>query len=531
MSQKFVAALDQGTTSSRCMVFDHQGTMVSVAQREHRQYYPQPGWVEHDAGEIWAIVRQIVPLALADAGVEPTQIVALGITNQRETTVVWDRTTGRPLGRAIVWQDTRTIDLLADIAVAQDEAEITRRTGLPLNGYFSGPKLRWLLDRDPGLRERAERGEVLFGTMDSWITWNLTGGVNGGLHVTDVTNASRTMLMNLETLDWDPVLLAALGVPRSMLPEIRSTVGVVGATTAPVAGIPIGAIIGDQQSSLFGQTAFDAGEAKCTFGTGSFLLLNTGPKIIRSGHGLITTVAYRIGDEPARYALEGSVAVAGGLVKWVRDSLGLIRSAAEIETLAATVPDNGGCYVVPAFSGLFAPHWNPSAQGVMVGLTAFVTKAHIARAVLEASAWQTRDVMEAMNADAGRSAKSLAVDGGMTTDNLLMQLLADALDIPVVRPMMAETVALGAAYAAGLAVGYWPDREVLRANWQRAAEWRPQANPQRRAAEYASWTRAVALADVWGHRSDRPARPARPARPEPAALQPDGPESVAPGGS
>ncbi|MET3804968.1 glycerol kinase [Nakamurella sp. UYEF19] len=501
MTAKYVAALDQGTTSTRCMVFDHQGTMVALSQREHHQHYPKPGWVEHDAAEIWAIVRQVLPQALSDAGADPAQIVALGITNQRETTVVWDRTTGRPVGRAIVWQDTRTTDLLVEVAGDIDPEQLRRRTGLPLTGYFSGPKLRWILDRDPDVRARAERGELLFGTMDSWITWNLTGGVDGGIHVTDVTNASRTMLMNLETLDWDPLLLRVFRVPASMLPEIRSTIGVVGRTVGPVAGIRIGAIIGDQQSSLFGQTAFDAGEAKCTFGTGSFLLLNTGPEIVRSSHGLITTLAHKIGDEPAVYALEGAVAVAGGLVQWCRDSLGLIRTSAEIETLAATVPDNGGCYVVPAFSGLFAPYWNPSAQGILVGLTAFVTKAHIARAVLEASAWQTRDVMDAMNADAGIPAVSLAVDGGMTTDNLLMQMIADVLDIPVVRPMMAETVALGAAYAAGLAVGYWPDRQVLRRNWQRAAEWRPTIDPARRDAELASWRHAVSLADAWGHRA------------------------------
>ncbi len=497
---QFVAALDQGTTSTRCMVFDHHGTMVSLSQREHHQYFPRPGWVEHDAGQIWSIVRQVLPSALDDAGAEPGQIAALGITNQRETTVVWDRHTGRPVGRAIVWQDTRTTGLLGDIARDLDPAEVTRRTGLPLTGYFSGPKLRWMLDHDPGIRARAERGELLFGTMDCWLTWNLTGGVEGGLHVTDVTNASRTMLMNLETLDWDPVLLDALRVPASMLPRIVPTIGVVGTTVTPIPGIDIGAVIGDQQASLFGQTAFDAGEAKCTFGTGSFLLLNTGPEIIRSNNGLITTVAYQVGDEPAAYALEGSVAVAGGLVQWCRDSLGLIRTAAEIETLAATVADNGGCYVVPAFSGLFAPHWNPSAQGILVGLTAYVTKAHIARAVLEASAWQTRDVMDAMNADAGVCAVTLAVDGGMTTNNLLLQMISDVLDIPVVRPMMAETVALGAAYAAGLAVGYWPDRQVLRRNWQRAGEWRPTIDPARRDAELACWRRAVSLADVWGQR-------------------------------
>ncbi len=511
MSERYVAALDQGTTSTRCMLFDRQGRMVSIAQREHHQYFPRPGWVEHDAAEIWSIVKKVVPQALADAGVEPAQVVALGVTNQRETTVVWNRTTGVPIGRAIVWQDTRTSGLLTRLAQQIDGADLMARTGLPLATYFSGPKLRWLLDHDPTLRPAAERGELLFGTMDSWITWNLTGGSGGrvgggstddsapGLHVTDVTNASRTMLMNLETLEWDPELLAAFGIPRAMLPEIRPSIGQLSVTRDPVPGIPIGAVIGDQQASLFGQTAFEAGEAKCTFGTGSFLLLNTGTEIVRSRHGLITTVAHKVDGEPAVYALEGSVAVAGGLVQWCRDNLGLIRSPAEIETLAATVPDNGGCYLVPAFSGLFAPHWDSTAQGIMVGLTAFVTKAHIARAVLEATAWQTRDVLDAMNADAGVPAQSLAVDGGMTGDNLLMQLVADALDIPVVRPMMAETVALGAAYAAGLAVGYWADRRVLRRHWQRAGEWRPLVDPIRRDSELAHWRHAVSLARAWGH--------------------------------
>ena len=507
MSEKYVAALDQGTTSTRCVLFDRQGRMVSIAQREHHQYFPRPGWVEHDAAEIWSIVRKIVPQALADAGVDPGQVVGLGVTNQRETTVVWNRRTGVPVGRAIVWQDTRTTELLAALSTRIEPTEILARTGLPMATYFSGAKLKWLLDRDPALRPAAERGDILFGTMDSWITWNLTGGPGGGsgadrtpgLHVTDVTNASRTMLMNLETLDWDIDLLAAFNIPAAMLPQIRPTIGQLGVTRDPVGGIPIGAVIGDQQASLFGQTAFEAGEAKCTFGTGSFLLLNTGNEIVRSRHGLITTVAHKVDGEPAVYALEGSVAVAGGLVQWCRDNLGLIRSPAEIETLAAAVPDNGGCYLVPAFSGLFAPHWDNEAQGILVGLTAFVTKAHIARAVLEATAWQTRDVLDAMNADAGVPALSLAVDGGMTGDNLLMQLVADALDIPVVRPMMAETVALGAAYAAGLAVGYWPDRRVLRRHWQRAGEWRPLIDPERRTAELARWRHAVTLARAWGH--------------------------------
>jgi glycerol kinase len=485
------------------MLFDRQGRMVSIAQREHQQFYPQPGWVEHDAAEIWSIVRRIVPQALEDAGVSADQVVALGVTNQRETTVLWNRHTGAPVGRAIVWQDTRTTDVLADFAARIDPARVLARTGLPMANYFSAAKLRWMLDRNPAATAAA--GDLLFGTMDSWITWNLSGGPGRdgrrpGVHVTDVTNASRTMLMNLDILDWDVELLAAMGIPRLMLPEIRPTIGVVGHTVDPVPGIAIGALIGDQQASLFGQTAFDAGEAKCTFGTGSFLLLNTGTEVVRSSHGLITTVAHKVDGEPAVYALEGSVAQAGGLVQWCRDNLGLIRSPAEIETLARSVPDNGGCYLVPAFSGLFAPYWDNAAQGVLVGLTSYVTKAHIARAVLEATAWQTHDVVDAMNADAGVAARSLAVDGGMTSDNLLMQTIADVLDIPVVRPMMAETVALGAAYAAGLAVGYWSDRQVLRRFWSKAGEWQPSMPAARRDAERARWRHAIAVARLWGQR-------------------------------
>ncbi len=498
MTARYVAALDQGTTSTRCMLFDREGRMVSHAQKEHRQHYPRSGWVEHDAAEIWRIVRRIVPQALADAGVEPTQVVGLGITNQRETTVVWDRHTGEPVHNAIVWQDTRTADLLPKIAADLDPQEIQARCGLPLVTYFSGPKLRWLLEWDELLRERAERGDLLFGTMDTWLAWNLTGGTAGGLHVTDVTNASRTMLMNLQTLDWDDRLLESMRVPRAMLPEIRSTIGPVGDTVDPLAGIPVTAIIGDQQASLFGQTAFDPGDAKCTFGTGGFLLLNTGSDLIRSQHGLITTVAHKLEGEQPVYALEGSIAVAGALVQWCRDSLGLIRSAAEIETQALTVEDNGGCYVVPAFAGLYAPHWETQARGIVVGLTSYVTKGHLCRAVLEATAWQTREIVDAMNADADVPLSHLAVDGGMTADNLLMQTIADFLDVPVVRPMVAETVALGAAYAAGLGAGYWPDRRVLRRHWRRAAEWQPAMEPRRRDAELANWRRAVELSIAWG---------------------------------
>ena len=500
MTATYVAALDQGTTSTRCMLFDRQGRMVSIAQREHRQFYPRPGWVEHDAAEIWSIVRRIVPQALADADVEADQVVALGVTNQRETCLLWNRHTGAPAGRAIVWQDTRTHDLLAQIAERIDPADLQHRTGLPLANYFSAAKLRWMLARDPAVAAAADAGDLLFGTMDTWITWNLSGGVDGGVHVTDVTNASRTMLMNLDTLDWDETLLTALGIPGSLLPRIVPTIGTVATTVDPVVGIPIGALIGDQQASLFGQTAFDAGEAKCTFGTGSFLLLNTGHELVRSTHGLITTIAHKIDDEPAVYALEGSNALAGGLVQWCRDNLGLIRSPAEIETLARSVPDNGGCYLVPAFSGLFAPYWDNDTQGLLVGLTSYVTKGHIARAVLEATAWQTHDVVDAMNADAGVAARSLAVDGGMTSNNLLMQTIADVLDIPVVRPMMAETVALGAAYAAGLAVGYWSDRQALRDFWRKAGEWLPAMAPERRAAERAQWRHAIEVTRLWGRR-------------------------------
>ena len=495
---RYVGALDQGTTSTRFILFDRQGRMVSIAQREHRQYFPQPGWVEYDAAEIWAVARRIMPLALADAGVGPESLAAIGVTNQRETTVVWDRRTGAPVDRAIGWQDTRTAADLPELAALMDPAEITRRTGLPLATYFSGPKLRRLLQTVPGLAERAASGDLLFGTMDSWLVWNLTGGPAGGVHLTDVTNASRTMLMSLDTLDWDPELLAVFGVPPAMLPEIRPTLGDAGLVIDPLPGVRIGAVIGDQQASLFGQTAFEAGEAKCTFGTGSFLLLNTGAEPVRSRHGLITTVAFRAEGEDAVFALEGSTAVAGALVRWCRDNLGLIRSAPEIETLAASVADNGGCYVVPAFSGLFAPHWDAAAQGLIVGLTSYVTKGHLARAVLESTAWQTRDLVDAMNADAGVPVSALIVDGGMTANNLLMQAVSDVLDIPVSRPMMAETVALGAAYAAGLTAGYWPDRRVLRRHWQRAGTWVPRIAADRRAAELTRWRRAVELARSWG---------------------------------
>ncbi len=504
--QRLVAAIDQGTTSTRCILFDQGGRLVSVAQQEHRQLMPRPGWAEHDAAEIWRNVSAVVPRALAQAGVTPDHLAAIGIANQRETTVLWDRHTGRPLGNAVTWQDTRTANLVAELVADGGANRFRDLCGLPLAPYFAGPRLNWLLDHTPGARARAERGDVLFGTMESWLIWNLTGGPDGGLHVTDVTNASRTMLMDITTLAWSEPLLAAFAVPRAMLPEIRSSSEVYARATTVSPGTPIAAAFGDQQAALFGQTCFSPGEAKCTYGTGSFLLLNTGADVVRSKHGLLTTVAYQVGDEPAVYALEGPIAVTGSLVQWFRDGLGLIGSAAEIETLALTVEDSGGCYIVPAFSGLFAPHWRSDARGVIVGLTSYITKGHLARAVLEATAWQTREVVDAMNADSGLALAMLRVDGGMTADNLLMQQLADVLDVPVVRPMVTETVSLGAAYAAGLAVGYWPDLAGLRGNWHRAGQWQPQMTSTRRASEYANWQRAVEHTFGWVQQTPDPDR-------------------------
>ena len=498
MTQRYVVAIDQGTTSTRCILFDQDGRLASVVQREHHQYFPRPGWVEQDAVEIWRNVDRIVPRALRDAGVSAEQIVALGIANQRETAVVWDRHTGVPVGRAIVWEDIRTEDLVRELEKAPGADKVRDRCGLPLATYFTAPRLRWLLDTTPGLRDRAERGDVLFGTMDSWLIWNLTGGVDGGSHVTDVTNASRTMLMNLATLSWDDELLAFFGVPRAMLPEIRPSTEIGGVSRRVVPGIRIAAALGDQHAALFGQTCFARGETKCTYGTGSFLLMNTGHELVRSSHGLLTTIGYQVAGEPVNYALEGSIAVTGSLVQWFRDNLGLIGTAPEIETLARTVDDNGGCYIVPAFSGLFAPHWRSEARGIIVGLTSYITKGHLARAVLEATGWQTREVVDAMNADSGMGTTALKVDGGMTADHLLMQFIADVLDVPVMRPMVAETVSLGAAYAAGLAAGYWPDLEGLRRNWHVAARWLPQMDAGHRETEYANWKRAVELSFTWG---------------------------------
>lgn len=499
MSEQYVVAVDQGTTSSRCILFDRRGRLVSVAQREHRQYYPRPGWVEHDALEIWRNVERVVPAAVQKAGAGIDQIAAIGIANQRETTVLWDRHTGQPVGHAITWMDTRTDRLVEELSGEYGHDRFIDRCGLPLATYFSAPRIKWMLDHTPGLRERAESGDVLFGTLETWLIWNLTGR---RVHATDVTNASRTMLMNIETLDWDDTLLRAFDVPAAMLPEIRSSSEVLGTATEVLPGVRIGAALGDQQAALFGQTCFSPGEAKCTYGTGAFLLLHTGKEIVRSTHGMLTTVAYRIGDEPAAYAIEGSMAVTGSLVQWFRDGLGLIHTAAEIETLARTVDDNGGAYIVPAFSGLFAPHWRSEARGVIAGLTSYITKGHLARAVLEATGFQTLEVVEAMNADSGIALKALKVDGGMTANNLLMQFLADLLDVPVVRPMVTETVSLGAAYAAGLAVGYWPDLEGLRSNWHRAGQWLPHMQPEVRTREYANWQSAVQRTLNWIHPAD-----------------------------
>ena len=435
---------------------------------------------------------QVVPDALEKAGLKLADLVALGIANQRETTVVWDRRSGRPIYNAISWQDTRTDKIVNRLAAEGGKDRFRAKTGLPLTAYFSGPKIQWILDHVDGARAGAERGDVLFGTMETWLIWKLTGR-----HLTDVTNASRTMLMDLRSLDWDDELLEAMKVPRAMLPEIHASSEVYGEAGAPLRGLPVAAALGDQQAALFGQTCFAAGEGKCTYGTGSFLLLNTGSQLVESTHGLLTTVACRIAGEPATYALEGSIAVTGALVQWLRDKLGMISSAAEIETLARTVEDSGGVYVVPAFSGLFAPHWRSDARGVIAGLTGFTTKGHLARAVLEATAWQTREVIEAMNSDAGTVLRVLRADGGMTADNLMMQLLADSLGVPVVRPIVSETVSLGAAYAAGLAVGFWPNVESLRANWHKAAEWLPRLDPETRERRFRKWKKAVARTLEW----------------------------------
>ncbi|MDH6136511.1 glycerol kinase [Kitasatospora sp. MAA4] len=502
LTGNYIAAIDQGTTSSRCIIFGADGRIVAVDQQEHSQIFPQPGWVEHDAAEIWTRVQSVVRGALEKAGLTKDDIRAIGITNQRETTVLWDKNTGQPVHNALVWQDTRTEGLCRELGRNVGQDRFRRETGLPLASYFAGPKIRWLLDNVEGLRERAEAGDILFGTMDTWVIWNLTGGVNGGKHVTDVTNASRTMLMNLNSLAWDEKIADSMGVPLNVLPEIRSSAEVYGHAVGDLAGVPVASALGDQQAALFGQTCFNKGEAKSTYGTGTFLLLNTGETVVHSYNGLLTTVGYRIGDQKPVYALEGSIAVTGSLVQWLRDQLGIISTAAEIETLANTVEDNGGAYFVPAFSGLFAPYWRSDARGVIAGLTRYVTKGHLARAVLEATAWQTREVMDAMEKDSGVQLTALKVDGGMTSNNLLMQNIADVLNAPVERPYVAETTALGAAYAAGLAVGFWPDLDTLRANWHRAAEWTPRMDEATREREYKKWLKAVERTMGWVEEDD-----------------------------
>jgi len=495
----YVVALDQGTTSTRAIVFDHAGSLVSQGQLEHRQIFPQAGWVEHDPMEIWSHAREVIGTALSRAELTRHDIVALGITNQRETAIVWDRRTGTPLYNAIVWQDTRTQELIDTLSVPSGPDRFQKKTGLPLATYFSASKIAWILENVEGARKMASEGHLAFGTPDTWLLWNLTGGIDGGVHATDVTNASRTFLMNLETMAWDDELCEAFGVPRSLLPEIRSSSEVFGTvhSSGLLREVPIAGILGDQQAATFGQAAFGPGESKNTYGTGNFLIVNTGTSIVHSTHGLITTVAYKLGDQAPVFALEGSIAVTGSLIQWLRDNLGIIDEASDIEALASTVADNGGAYFVPAFSGLFAPYWRSDARGALVGLTRFVTKAHIARAALEATAFQTREVLDAVNADFEVPLAELKVDGGMTKNALLMQFQADVLGIPVVLPRVAETTALGAAYAAGLAVGFWKDLDELRGKWQEASRFEPQMAPAEQEERIRTWKKAVTRTFDW----------------------------------
>ncbi|MHB8778301.1 MAG: glycerol kinase GlpK [Anaerolineales bacterium] len=509
---KCVAAIDQGTTSTRFIIFDHGGNVIAFDQKEHEQIYPKPGWVEHDAFEIWQNVKAVMNGALKKArdqlSVSSDQIVAIGVTNQRETTVVWDKNTGKPVYNAIVWQDTRTDVICAKLARSGGQDRFRRKTGLPLATYFSGPKIKWVLDHVKSAKTKAKKGELLFGTIDSWIIWNLTGE-----HITDVTNASRTMLMNLKTLDWDDEILKLMGIPRTMLPKIKSSseiYGYIGAGPnsvglpaqgrsqgSPLRGIPVAGDLGDQQAALFGQTCFKEGEAKNTYGTGCFMLMNTGGKPVQSKAGLLTTLGYKIGNQKAVYALEGSIAIAGALIQWLRDNLGLIQSSGEVEALAKAVGDNGGIYFVPAFSGLYAPYWRSDARGVIVGMTRYVNKGHIARAALEATAYQTREVLDAMEKDSGVKLRALKVDGGMVFNELLMQFQSDILNVPVVRPKVAETTALGAAYAAGLAVGFWKSTDELKANWGFDKEWSPKMDIKRRDGLYSGWKKAVTRTFDW----------------------------------
>jgi glycerol kinase len=495
----YILAIDQGTTSSRAIIFDKSGSIVSTGQLEHEQIFPKAGWVEHDPMEIWRNTREVIGQALGKADLTRHDIAAVGITNQRETAVVWDKNTGEPVYNAIVWQDTRTQPIVDRLAADGGVERFKQDVGLPLATYFSGTKIVWILENVEGAREKAEAGDLLFGTTDCWVLWNLTGGTDGGVHATDVTNASRTMFMDLETLSWRDDILGAFGVPRSMMPEIRSSSEVYGTveSSSLLREVPVAGILGDQQAATFGQAAFDKGESKNTYGTGNFLIFNTDTEIVHSKNGLLTTLGYKLGDQPAHYALEGAIAVTGSLVQWLRDNLGLISSAAEVEELAKTVDDNGGAYFVPAFSGLFAPYWRPDARGALVGLTRYVNKGHIARAALEATAFQTREVLDAVNADSGVDLTDLRVDGGMIANDTLMQFQADILGVPVIRPVVAETTALGAAYAAGLAVGFWSGLDDLRANWQEDRRWEPKMETEERERQLRLWKKAVTKTFDW----------------------------------
>ncbi|MGK9148930.1 glycerol kinase GlpK [Plantibacter flavus] len=495
----YVIAIDQGTTSSRAIVFDKSGSIISTGQLEHEQIFPKAGWVEHNPNQIWNNTREVIGQALSKANITRHNIAAIGITNQRETAVVWDKTTGQPVYNAIVWQDTRTQAIVDRLAADGGVERFKKTVGLPLATYFSGTKIVWILENVEGAREKAEAGDLLFGTTDSWVLWNLTGGVNGGVHVTDVTNASRTLFMDLETLQWDDEILKAFGVPKSMLPEIKSSSEVYGHASddSLLRETPIAGILGDQQAATFGQAAFQQGEAKNTYGTGNFIIFNTGEEIVHSENGLLTTLGYKLGDAKPHYALEGSIAVTGSLVQWLRDNLGMFSSAPEVEALAKTVEDNGGAYFVPAFSGLFAPYWRPDARGALVGLTRYVNKGHIARAALESTAFQTAEVIDAVNADSGVPLTELKVDGGMTANDTLMQFQADILGVPVIRPVVAETTALGAAYAAGLAVGFWSDLDDLAKNWQEDKRWEPSMDSAERDRLYRNWKKAVTKTFDW----------------------------------
>ena len=497
--EKYVLAIDEGTTSARAIIFNHSGQIVSVGQKEFEQIFPRAGWVEHDAVEIWESVREVIGQALSKASINRHQLSAVGITNQRETAVVWDKNTGEPVYNAIVWQDTRTQKICNELAGDKGADRYKEICGLGLSTYFSGPKVKWILDNVEGARARAEAGDLLFGNMDTWVLWNLTGGINGGVHITDPTNASRTMLMDVRKLQWDDSMCEVMGIPKSMLPEIKSSSEIYGygRKNGLLIDTPISGILGDQQAATFGQACFQKGMAKNTYGTGCFMLMNTGEEAIFSENGLLTTVCYKIGDQPTVYALEGSIAVAGSLVQWLRDNLKMFETAPQIEALANTVEDNGGAYFVPAFSGLFAPYWRPDARGALVGLTRYVNRGHIARAVLESTAFQTREVLEAMNADSGVPLTELRVDGGMTANETLMQFQADQVNVPVVRPVVAETTALGAAYAAGIAVGFWEGENDVTDNWTEDKRWEPKMDKNERERLFRNWKKAVTKTFDW----------------------------------